>query len=519
MAKIVYLPLDERPCNYRYPLDLAAMTDFHLAAPDRFVLGDKKKPADTRALAEWLLRECKDAGYAIVSVDMLLYGGIVPSRLHSLPPEECLKRLDTLRRLKKENPALRIYAFHLITRAPAYSSSEEEPDYYAECGRELYEYGWLCDKAEREGLSPDEMRRLPEVRSKIPEAVLDDFLARRRTNAAMNERSVELVQEGVIDFLIIPLDDNSKYGYTSSDQRRLAAKVEALNLFDRIMIYPGADEIGCTLLARVFSEIKSFRPLFHVRYSSTRGPFSIPKYEDRSLGESVKCHITAAGASIGDGFEEPDVHLLIHSPPVGETGMAETTDGYGGRHRAYFNEVNMWEFAQAIRRCREKGRLAALADVALCNGGDHTLMKMLAKTGLLPALSCYAAWNTSGNALGTVVAHAVIAAYHRAEPRNGEAARKASHAFLCSRLIEDWGYQALVRQEVAVRDLPRLNAGYFNLAHVQGEVESLIQRELQRFADEYMADLARVQVRAVRLPWRRMFEIDLDLALDSEKKE
>ncbi|MGO4374291.1 DUF4127 family protein [Paenibacillus sp. MCAF20] len=147
MSKVVYVPLDERPCNAKFPIMVAAITDLKLSSPPRTLLGNKKQPADVEGIRHWLLEETSDADYLIVSADLLVYGGIVPSRLHQLPLAECAARLSFLRDLKRSNPALRIYAFNLIMRAPAYNSSDEEPDYYEQHGYSLFRYGWLSDIA------------------------------------------------------------------------------------------------------------------------------------------------------------------------------------------------------------------------------------------------------------------------------------------------------------------------------------------------------------------------------------
>ena len=38
--KIVYIPLDERPCNYAFAQQIAAGTPVQLAVPDMEMLGD-----------------------------------------------------------------------------------------------------------------------------------------------------------------------------------------------------------------------------------------------------------------------------------------------------------------------------------------------------------------------------------------------------------------------------------------------------------------------------------------------
>jgi hypothetical protein len=403
-------------------------------------------------------------------------------------------------------------------RAPACNSSDEEPDYYEEFGVRLARIGWLRDKTNRDGLTDAERLELQQIESELPETVIRDFIGRRETNTAVNHMAVDLVGLGVIDFLIIPLDDNAKYGYSSLEQRQLLLSAEKHQLLDRIHIYPGADEIGCTLLARVFCEIKGYRPEIFVRYSSTIGPFVIPKYEDRSLAESVKSHITAAGGFMADSSAEADTILMVNSPPVGQYDMAETSQSLSERHASYFSEVNYREFAQAVRVYAEKGKMVALADVGTCNGSDEPLMKLISKSGLLPLISAYAAWNTSGNTLGTVIAHAIVESYYRKGDiiLQQEAARsRRSKEFYLARLVEDWGYQSIIRGEVVRDHLQALGGNYFDISAVAPQVHELIRGKMNAFITRYLHDLQPCQVKLgqVELPWRRMFEVDFELSI------
>lgn len=514
MTRIVYLPLDERPCNAKFPLQIASASDLSLLSPPAALLGRKKSPADTEALADWLLRSAADADYLIASIDLLVYGGIVPSRLHQLSESECRLRLDTLQECKRRSPKLRIYAFNLIMRAPAYSSDDEEPDYYALFGAELSRIGWLRDKSSRDGLTEEEEQELDRQLTAVPRDVLDDFTGRRRINVAVNRMAVDLTQEGVIEFLVIPLDDNAKYGFSSSEQRQLQLIVEGKRLQDRIYLYPGADEVGCTLFARIFCEDKHYEPEIYIRHSSTSGPFSIPRYEDRPLGESLKSQIGAAGGFIGDHAADADFVLMVNSPPVGQGGMAEAPHPYADRNAAYFSETNLREFAVAMRRYADRGYMLALADVAASNGADRPLMNLLAGAGLLPRISAYAGWNTSGNTLGTVIAHAIVESYYRKNGESDPVRERCSEAFYLSRLLEDWGYQAIIRAEVAKR-LPDIGGGYFDVSNVHDQVTKTIRKEMEAFMAEYWRDLRleRVRLERVAMPWKRMFEVEFDLML------
>ncbi|MBW7456004.1 DUF4127 family protein [Paenibacillus sepulcri] len=515
MAKIIYLPLDERPCNIKYPQQLASISDLALTVPPLAMLGDKKEPAQAAPLMDWVLEQSQDADYLIISVDMLVFGGIVPSRLHTLSQDQCIGRLELLKRCKAANPRLRIYAFNLIMRSPAYNSCDEEPDYYALHGADIHRYGWLTDKEERGALSTDEASQFSEIKANIPGELLLDFTGRRQANAQVNSMSIRFVQENIIDHLVIPLDDNSLYGFTSMEQRRLLFQVEEWNLMDRVLIYPGADEIGCTLLARVFCAEKNYVPEAFVRYSSSQGPLIFPRYEDRTLNESIKSHLTAAGAFIADSSVEADFILMVNAPPVSQAEAAESNALYHERHRAYFSEVNLMEFSKAIHTYAGKGKLVALADVSVSNGADRTLMQLLNKLGQLSEISVYAGWNTSGNTIGTVVAHAVILSYYnRSHDMDWAMRSQRSQRFLLYRFLEDWAYQTVVRAEINTAKLLESNPILAKPAEDDEQrVCELITARLNAFHDRYLATLVAetYSIENVRLPWHRPFEVDFEL--------
>lgn len=156
---IVYIPLDERPCNYAYPSFLAnTRSDVQLRMPPIHLLGDKKKPADTEALWKFVFDQAKTADALVLSTDMLLYGGLLPSRLHHLSEDEGLKRINYFRTLRKVVGNKPIFAFSLIMRTPRYNSADEEPDYYEQYGERIYKQAYLTDKWERSGLSQKSKR-------------------------------------------------------------------------------------------------------------------------------------------------------------------------------------------------------------------------------------------------------------------------------------------------------------------------------------------------------------------------
>ena len=92
--KIVIVPLDERPCNMFFPERLFLNEDFNIVRPE--TLGNKKLPADLDKLASFLRKECKDADGLILSVDTLLYGRLIPSRIHHDTKETLLSSMELI---------------------------------------------------------------------------------------------------------------------------------------------------------------------------------------------------------------------------------------------------------------------------------------------------------------------------------------------------------------------------------------------------------------------------------------
>ena len=507
MSKIVFIPLDERPCNYIYPDYIGRMSGLELSMPPKEILGDFKKEADVEAVWEWTKGQVKGASHLVVSMDMLLYGGIVPSRLHHLPDAVCAKRLERLKEIKKLEPGIQIYGFQLITRAPARDGSGEEPDYYEDYGYRIFRYGVIRDKESVKAASLEELEELETICREVPEEYLNDFLERRRINFNNHIRSIELVEEGVIDYMIIPLDDCREYGYAPSERKKLSSVMAKKNLLSRIAMYPGADEIGCTLLARAVNGQSGLAPAVYVDYSSLRGKTQIPSYEDRSIGETVLSHLLAAGCGEAETSAEADFVLAVNPPtPFSlKLDMEILTDDL-----ILESERNLSAFLARIRKYRKKGLAVGIADCAIPNGADRALMQFLYEQDMLKELAAYGGWNTSSNTLGTVLSH--LCAWNAAEKlgRLSEAVRDASEEFLFFRYLEDWGYMAEVRRDVTdhLTDIdPALNR--LDLRDKEPVVRKIVKKRLEEFQAKYFPqEPYRFDL---WMPWNRMFEVEIHL--------
>ncbi|MDM5315004.1 DUF4127 family protein [Fictibacillus sp. b24] len=502
--KIAYLPIDERPCNITYVQMIAESShDVELFVPGPELLGYKKKAANTEGLWNWLKNLAGKVDALILSIDMLVYGGLLPSRLHYLTQKESTVWIERLRSLRQEHPNLGIYASNLIMRTPKYSSSDEEPDYYEHWGRELFLRAYLLDKEKREKLTEDEAKQLSEIQEKLPKEHIEDYETRRVFNSNMNLQMLDLVQEGVLTFMSIPQDDSSEFGYTAIDQSAVVTKREQLRLYKKVHMYPGADEVGATLLARVYNDLKGQKPKIFPIWSSTLGPQLVPMYEDRPFAESLKAHVLAAGCQLVDRAEDADLVLAYNMP--GRV-MQESWE-QNVKDITYTSFRNMLTFVDEIKHFIDSGKNVIVADSAYANGGDRELITLLDEEGILDQLLSYKGWNTNCNTLGTTICQGVLGA----EGKQTEIQKN-----LIYHLFDDYFYQAEIRMEMNTDYLPKYDLNYFDLKEAADIVnEERNQRMLSRFNEMILNSFQAYKVENLETfaPWNRMFECGLSFKL------
>ncbi|NJR71958.1 MAG: DUF4127 family protein [Gammaproteobacteria bacterium] len=83
-----------------------------------------------------------------------------------------------------------------------------------------------------------------------------------------------------------------------------------------------------------------------------------------------------------------------------------------------------------------------MLDLAYANGGDPVLITALAEAISLTELAGYAGWNTASNSAGSLLAQCVLAS------TTSDANADATQETLCLRLLEDYLYQAVLRQHI-----------------------------------------------------------------------
>ncbi|HEY5078904.1 MAG TPA: DUF4127 family protein, partial [Opitutaceae bacterium] len=352
------------------------------------------------------------------------------------------------------------------------------------------------------------------------------------------------------DYLILPQDDTADHGWNVAEARSLQAHISARGLGERSITYPGADEIGCLLLARFACRQAGFSPRVWPRYSGFTGPSIVTAYEDRPLSELLKAHLSPLGGSVSASQEEADLILFFNAPIERQgngdsqwmilRGLEELRSGMPARFHPWLEKFfgtegfratrremespgrHTGEFAEALLAALASGRPVALADVAYVNAADIVLGDLLLRQPQVASLAAYGGWNTAGNTLGTVLSQAMIRVLAlRAGPTREQ---RAAHAeFLFLRFLDDDRYQGRERTRCMVEDLPAMGLvptmerlPEEKAALIEGRLGANLARSAAELRDLFAGSgLVRdVRVSHIHLPWRRLFEVGFDVRVD-----
>ena len=437
--KICVIPIDNRPVCYNLFKDITAIDDdIELFIPPREFLGDLTKNADIPKLFEWL-KSVPKVDNMVVSLDTLAYGGLIPSRRCPESFEEIKSRVESLKEILKKKDA-KIFAFSSIMRISNNNVNQEEKEYWKYFGTKFFEYSFNSHKLGKE------------VETDIPTEILEDYKNTRKRNFEINKIYLNWQKEGLFDTLVFSKDDCAEFGFNVKEAREL----ENLGGFTKT----GADEIPLTLMARAIQgEMK-----VDIEFTEPNFKDLISNYEDVSIEKSVLGQLELAGIKVTDKANS-DVTLVVNNfkEHQGEIVMKRSTEHYSGDFKL--------------------GENIMIADVRFANGADNAFVEKFINEKMHESFYGYSAWNTSANSLGSLLCGAKVKFF--AKKYNDNAFKKLQ----AIRLLDDWAYQANVRQTLE-------NPTTFDMKNFENKVSKFLDL---KFNAEYS------------FPWNRLFEVEVNL--------
>lgn len=498
---IIFVPHDNRPISFKQTADNIRDLGYEVLTPPEELLGNRENPyAKPEELSKWVIENAKKADAAVISSDSMVYGSLVASRKHNLSEDVVLARVHNFEKIHQANPNMKLYVFGSIMRTPQTSeaSGSEDANYYAQYGTDIARYTALTDKLEQDGLTHKERKQLKQYEQKIPKAALADWLSRRQGNFLVSKNLIDLARNDVITYLALGCDDNAKYSQTNKERRALDNYGSDLGEL-KYQSVAGIDEIGYVLLTRAVNNLQGDIPFVSVHYAKGTGENTIPAYSNEPIKNSIAIHIKMAGGMKVNSDKRADLVFMVNTNFDGTTGAANDLNN------VYIPNENIIDFVNMVDEAIQANKKVGIGDITFGNGSDNALMFSLYGKNLLDKLNAYSGWNTPTNSTGYALAMGMGANYTD---------RVGILKMLEVRYLDDWLYQANIRQAVANRlnSIPG-EGDYGNTKTRTLPAEKLATEVLQKMIADYGLEKfegqSYVADAQIRFPWQRMFEADI----------
>ena len=460
--RLLFVPLDDRPVCSDFLIGLAQAAGIDIRRPDGALLGGRHRPGDVEGIWSWLQGEVRSGGAdaLIASAEMLCFGGLVASRKSTASFEEIA---PSLRRLEDSAGRLPAYVSAVIPRTPQQATDEDAAHWHTR--------------------DPDALAR------------------HRDRQLRVNDTLLGAAAGGAFRYLLIGQDDTAPGSPGAQERARLEARQEALGA-RAALLTSGADELNARLLARCLSDLSGLSPSVRVVYTHPDAATNIPRYESTPLALTVHEHVESTGCH--PAVEAVDILLWVHNF---EGEQLEARD------QAASPPAPIVGPRGEVRSAVADEQIVALADVRFANGADDALLTNLLEEPRFAGIVAYGGWNTCSNTLGSALAQAVVAYHLRANTVPGS--DRVYRPVLFTRILDDWGYQAVVRPRLATW-LTDQGGDTAELGGLQQEVTAratgmLRVEALPRLQASFRYHPTRL--RNVEFLWNRLFEVRVDLVV------
>lgn len=490
---ILYVPQDDRPVDYEYTVSTAEAAGYQVLTPPAQYLSGMNFHGSPDKLMAWVNANAGKADAMVLSIDSLVYGGLVDSRKHNLPMETLTARLEKVEALHKSHKNVPIYVFSTVMRSPWAGGKGVEPDYYLTMGSDIYQLASLQAKMDEEGLNPQERNDWFAIMRRVPMEYLQDWYNRRRKNMSINYRLIDDARKGVFTYYSLGHDDNSVSIQSSLESKYL--KMAGTGIPKTVFgSFPGADQLGLLLITRASNDFNNYHPKITVIYPLGGGEKTVPRYDGQAIGKTIASHVEAIGGTMVDN-ERPDLLLAVNTPLTTSTTESANFENFP------IMLQSTRDFLTQIEKAVNLDIPVSIVDMAFSNGSDNTLVYGLYQDKMMYRLAAYNGWNTASNSVGYGIAQGVLSKYMTAD---------AHRDMLTTQYLDNWVYQANVRDYI-YRMQQKLEAGVVTQYYptLNEELQSRTKEQLQRYASTYLGiDPKTVDV---TLPWQRLFEVYVDV--------
>ena len=484
--KIAVVPLDDRPCNREQVFDLCRIGGIEVTTPPLDLITSLNPSFDYESLHAWIESALSQSHALVLSLDQYLYGGLIRSRKMEITEDEANQRLTRLDALLSRHPGIRIYLSHVLLRLSVTLNGTQNEAIW----RNIFRYSVLADKID---FDPKLKIEFDELKLHIPAPLLEEYLAVRARNHKLNLAVVGMKTRPA--FLLFGQEDCAEFGLHRREKRALSQSISKSESARGAtsLILTGADELGSMLVMRAFMDSEGIKPNrlgLELRTQDPAGLGRISSYEDIPVLENFDLHLLISPfARVSHG---QSARVRVQALAFGPDGQKDACFMRPGEFSDDLGPV-VREFLDSLRS-RD-----AFLDLTHANGANPAVMAEIRSHLKYEELSAFSAWNTTGNRIGTLIAHLSM---REIAGTKGRLDSEADRWYLRSQLLDGFLYASIVRPRL-FEECRRRKWNPWALGEAAPEASALAGQWMQNEARRLGFDFGF----QAELPWPRIFEI------------
>ena len=547
--ELLLVPLDSRPVCSTMVQKLGKLAGINVIVPPKELLDNYQEPAKSKKLWQWLQNKSANYNTSIISTDILLHGSLLQTRQHIASAQEQDDFFSELNKLQKNITASpprqsnytdsthsdkhQLQLFSVIPRLLV--SDEVYPDCWYQW--HLMRYSQLLDMVQING-DYAMTKELMEYKEEIPadilskytsiftqsqgfnERLLAHFLPKAKSSKNIANTQVNATVATNAPLFIIGQDDSSPFGLPHMTATKLARHIEEHTWQTQAQLTNGADEIAALLLTRHFLQQSHWQPKLFLAYGSPKTEFKHMPYMASSVGATLRNQAQLVGAQLVEEPNAADIILFVHCGDADAKPTAAEAE----------------QLASYLKHDKHDKHVA-LIDLSANFEAEEMLLPLLLEQNIsVNRLAAYAGWNTFSNSSGTALAQSIIFTGRLRQLQAQQSATDnpllipALYAdnlnFTIERMLEDYYYQKRIHPQLR----PYLESFGTTPTDLEPEekqqTEYRIQERLSLYATWlYWRSLSRTPFYAdthkayyltdltvgAKLPWNRIFEVDLNV--------
>lgn len=547
--ELLLVPLDSRPVCSAMVQKLGKLAGINVIVPPKELLDNYQEPAKSKKLWQWLQNKSANYNTSIISTDILLHGSLLQTRQHIASAQEQDDFFSELNKLQKNITASpprqsnytdstdsdkhQLQLFSVIPRLLV--SDEVYPDCWYQW--HLMRYSQLLDMVQING-DYAMTKELMEYKEEIPADILSKYTSIFTQSQGFNERllahllpkaknskniantQVNATVATNAPLFIIGQDDSSPFGLPHMTATKFARHIEEHTWQTQAQLTNGADEIAALLLTRHFLQQSHWQPKLFLAYGSPKTEFKHMPYMASSVGATLRNQAQLVNAQLVEEPNAADIILFVHCGDADAKPTAAEAE----------------QLASYLKHDKHDKHVALIDLSANFEAEEMLLPLLLAQNINVNRLAAYAGWNTFSNSSGTALAQSIIFA---GRLRQLQAQQRATNKpllipalyadnlnFTIERMLEDYYYQKRIHPQLR----PYLESFGTTPTDLEPEekqqTEYRIQERLSLYATWlYWRSLSRTPFYAdthkayyltdltvgAKLPWNRIFEVDLNV--------